>query len=129
MKANLMAQRRPKNLNLLTIRLPLPALVSIMHRISGALLFLVLPLLLWLWQQSLSSPEGYVATLQLLHHPVAKLLILILIWAYLHHACAGLRHLALDARWGLKLPFARASSTCVLVISGLLTLLAAIRLW
>jgi succinate dehydrogenase / fumarate reductase cytochrome b subunit len=54
---------------------------------------------------------------------------LILIWAYLHHACAGMRHLALDARWGLKLPFARASSSCVLVISGLLTLLAAVWLW
>jgi len=124
-----MAKSRPKNLNLMTIRLPLPALVSIMHRVSGALLFLVLPLLLRLWQQSLSSPEGYAATLQLLHHPATKLLILILIWAYLHHACAGLRHLALDARWGLKLPFARASSSCVLVISGLLTSLAAVRLW
>ena len=124
-----MAQRRPKNLNLMTIRLPLPALVSIMHRVSGALLFLVLPLLLRLWQQSLSSSEGYAATAAVLHRPLTKLLILILIWAFLHHACAGMRHLALDARWGLKLPFARASSSCVLVISGLLTLLAAVRLW
>ena len=129
MKADLMVRRRPKNLNLMTIWLPLPALVSIMHRISGALLFLVLPLLLRLWQQSLGSPEGYAATLQQLHQPLARLLILILTWAFLHHACAGLRHLALDAHWGLKLPFARASSASVLVISGLLTLLAAVRLW
>ena len=100
-----------------------------MHRISGALLFLVLPLLLRLWQQSLVSPEGYAATLQLLHQPLTKLLILVLTWAFLHHACAGLRHLALDAHLGLKLQFARASSITVLVISGLLTLLAAVRLW
>jgi len=125
-----MASRsRPKNLNLTTIRLPLPALISILHRISGVLLFLVIPGLLWLWQSSLASAEGYAAVLQLLHHAIVRLVLLVLIWVYLYHACAGLRHLALDARLGLELPFARASSVGVLVISGLLTLYAGARLW
>lgn len=86
-------------------------------------------MLLWLWQLSLVSTEGYAAALQLLHHSIAKLVLLLLIWAYLCHACAGLRHLALDARWGFKLSFARASSVGVLVISGLLTLYAGVLLW
>ncbi len=124
-----MARSRPKNLNLMTIRLPLPALISILHRLSGLLLFLVLPVLLWLWQLSLNSAEGYAAVSQLLHHPIVKLTLLLLMWAFLHHACAGLRHLALNARLGLKLPIARASSIGVLAISSLLTLYAGICLW
>ena len=124
-----MTRSRPKNLNLTTIRLPLPALISVLHRISGTLLFLAIPALLWLWQLSLASTEGYTTALQLLHHSIAKLALLLLIWAYLHHACAGLRHLAMDAHWGLKLSFARASSAGVLFISGLLTLYAGVWLW
>jgi succinate dehydrogenase / fumarate reductase, cytochrome b subunit len=124
-----MTRRRPKNLKLTSIRLPLPALISILHRISGALLFLVIPLLLWLWQQSLASVEGYVATLQLLHHPIPKLLMLVLIWAFMHHACAGLRHLVLDTHWGHRFSFARASSAGVLFIGGLLTVIAGVWLW
>jgi succinate dehydrogenase / fumarate reductase cytochrome b subunit len=124
-----MAKKRPKNLNLMTIRLPLPALVSIMHRVSGAFLFLILPVLLWLLQQSLSSVESYQQAQQFLHHAVVKLLCLLVVWAFMHHACAGLRHLGLDAHLGLKLNFARASSQAVLIVSGILTLLIGVWLW
>ncbi|HSH97358.1 MAG: succinate dehydrogenase, cytochrome b556 subunit [Methylophilaceae bacterium] len=124
-----MAAKRPKNLNLFTIRLPLPALVSIMHRASGAFLFLLLPLLLLLLQQSLTSSDSYAEVHALLKTPFLRLIYILIIWAYLHHALAGLRHLALDAHWGLNLRFARASSMSVLIISGLLTVLMAFLLW
>jgi len=124
-----MAAKRPKNLNLFTIRLPLPALVAIMHRASGAFLFLLLPLLLLLLQRSLVSPDSYAQVHALLKTPFLRLIYLLIIWAYLHHALAGLRHLALDAHWGLNLRFARASSMSVLVISGLLTVLMVFLLW
>jgi succinate dehydrogenase / fumarate reductase cytochrome b subunit len=124
-----MAAKRPKNLNLFTIRLPLPALVSIMHRASGAFLFLLLPLLLLLLQQSLASSDSYAEVHALLKTLLFRLIYLLIIWAYLHHALAGLRHLALDAHWGLNLRFARASSMSVLIISGVLTVLMAFLLW
>ncbi len=120
---------RPKNLNLLTIRLPVPALVSIMHRVSGAFLFMLLPFLLWVLHLSLSSAESYQTAQSVLSHPIIKLICLAVTWAYLHHACAGIRHLALDAHYGLRLNYARATSRAVLIISGLLTLHMGIWLW
>jgi succinate dehydrogenase / fumarate reductase cytochrome b subunit len=128
-KNNKMTRRRPKNLNLMSIRLPLPALVSIMHRMSGALLFLIIPLLLWLLQQSLASAESFAVVQRLLHHPLAKFVCLLVSWAFLHHACAGIRHLILDARWGINLAFAHFSSRAVLLVSGVLTFLAGAWLW
>lgn len=122
-------RNRPKNLNLLTIRLPIPALVSIMHRVSGAFLFMLLPGLLWVLAQSLSNTDSYDLAQTVLHHPVVKLICLMVTWAYLHHACAGIRHLALDAHYGLRLNYARATSRAVLIISGLLTLRMGIWLW
>jgi succinate dehydrogenase / fumarate reductase cytochrome b subunit len=122
-------RNRPKNLNLLTIRLPIPALVSIMHRVSGAFLFMLLPLLLWVLHHSLANPTAYQLAQVFLKHPLAKLICLAVTWAYLHHACAGIRHLALDAHYGLRLNYARATSRAVLIISGLLTLRMGIWLW
>jgi succinate dehydrogenase / fumarate reductase cytochrome b subunit len=122
-------RKRPKNLNLLTIRLPIPALVSIMHRVSGAFLFMLLPVLLWVLHQSLANDESYQLAQAVLHHPLAKLICLAVTWAYLHHACAGIRHLALDAHYGLRLNYARATSRAVLIVSGLLTLRMGIWLW
>jgi succinate dehydrogenase / fumarate reductase, cytochrome b subunit len=120
---------RPKNLNLLTIRLPMPAFVSIMHRISGALLFLLLPLILWVLHLGFAHQETYEMAKEILHHPIFKLFSLFIFGAYSHHACAGIRHLALDAHLGLRLNYARASSGAVLVVSGLLTLVMGFYLW
>ena len=122
-------RNRPKNLNLLTIRLPIPALVSIMHRVSGAFLFMLLPVLLWVLHLSLADAESYQLAQAVLQHPIAKLICLAVTWAYLYHACAGIRHLALDAHYGLRLNYARATSRAVLIISGLLTLRMGIWLW
>ncbi len=116
---------RPNFRALHRIRLPLPGFVSILHRISGALLFLALPLLLWMLQQSL-QPSEYMSILQF---PAGKLLLLVLLWAFLHHFCAGIRFLALDLHAGVKLGHARATSKLVLAVSLVLTALLGVRLW
>ncbi|MDQ2916261.1 MAG: succinate dehydrogenase, cytochrome b556 subunit [Casimicrobiaceae bacterium] len=124
------AKSRPIYLNLFAIRQPLPAIVSILHRISGALMFLVgIPLLLWFVQRSLVSPDGFSAAMAPLTTPVGKLVLLVLAWCYLYHLLAGLRHLALDLHIGIRLAPARSSAAIVLVLSVLLALVVAVRLW
>src|SRR6185437_3225551 len=109
---------RPKYLNLVAIRLPLPALVSILHRLSGAFMFLVgIPLLLWFLQRSLASAQGFEAATRPLTTPLGKLILLALAWSYLFHLLAGLRHLVLDLHIGIDLHSARMSSAAVLVLS------------
>ena len=120
---------RPKHLNLFQIRQPAPAIVSILHRVSGAALFLFLWLFLEGLQRSLLSSESFDETKALLDRPLSKLLMLGLLWAYLHHSFAGLRHLGLDLRLGIDLPQARASAFAVLVLSFGLTLVLGILLW
>jgi succinate dehydrogenase / fumarate reductase cytochrome b subunit len=121
---------RPVYLNLLAIRQPIPAIISILHRLSGALLFLVgIPLLLWAVQQSLASPETWAALRATLAHPIGKLLLLGLVWAYLHHFCAGIRYLLLDLHIGTELKPLRLSSYTVLIVSLALTAIVGARLW
>lgn len=121
---------RPVYLNLPKIRLPLPGIVSFLHRVSGALLFLAgIPLLLAAASQSLSSPDAYAALKTALAHPFAKLVLLGLAWAYLHHFCAGIRFLLIDIEKGVELPAARRSSVIVLVVSLALTAIVGVRLW
>src|SRR4029079_11612668 len=121
---------RPVYLNLFAIRQPLPAIASILHRISGALLFLAgIPLLLWGVQRSLASPEGFAAATAPLGTPLGKLVFLVLAWCYVFHLLAGLRHLALDLHIGIGLAAARGSAALVLVLSILLALIVAVRLW
>lgn len=120
---------RPKNLRLISIRLPLPALISILHRVSGMLLFLALPVLLWLLSLSLQSPQGFERVSAIMATPWVKLIELGLIWAFLHHFFAGLRHLSLDLHFGLELAQARFTSKLVLAVSLLFTLAAGVALW
>ena len=124
-----MNKYRPKHLALHLIKLPLPGFVSILHRISGLLLFLALPLLLLMLQYSLRSIETYTQLLAVLAHPLVKLMLLGVLWASLHHFCAGLRYLAIDLDYGVKLAQARASSKAVLAVSLVLTVLLGAKLW
>lgn len=96
------AKTRPKHLNLIVIRLPVAGIVSIMHRVSGAVLFLMLPLLLWLFQSSLQSSESFARFHAVVSNPLMKLFLLALLWGYLHHLLAGIRHLFLDLHIGGK---------------------------
>ena len=121
---------RPVYLNLARIRLPLPGLVSILHRISGAALFLIaIPLVLYAVQASLESADEYANLKALFAHPLCKLASIGLLWAYLHHFFAGIRYLLLDLHIGDDLKPARQSSVIVLGASIVLTLLIAVRLW
>ena len=124
-----MTRQRPKYLDLLKIRLPLPGLVSILHRISGFGLFLFLPLLLWLFHSSLASSDSYVHYRNAIANPLVKLVLIGLLWAFLHHLCAGLRFLALDMHYGTDLPTARNSSRAVLIVSILLTIVLGVLVW
>lgn len=123
-------KQRPKNLDLTSIRLPLPGKVSILHRVSGAGIFLMLPLLLWIFQASVTSPESFEAFKAVAGHPLAKLILAGLIWAYMHHFCAGIRFLLLDVHVGVELQPARQSAAVVLAVSLVLTaVLWGVLLW
>jgi len=121
---------RPVYLNLVRIRLPLPGIVSILHRISGAVLFLfAIPLVLFAMQTSLESTDGFANLKSTFAHPLCKLVLVGLLWAYLHHFFAGIRYLLIDLQVGDDLTPARQSSVVVLVASLALTLIIAVRLW
>jgi succinate dehydrogenase / fumarate reductase, cytochrome b subunit len=124
-----MTKNRPKHLDLKTIRLPLPGVVSIMHRISGAGLFLSLPILLCLFQSSVTSVESFEVFRQSISSPLAKIFLILVLWGFLHHLCAGIRYLALDMHLGTDLKSARTSSWAVLVVSIVLTLILGARIW
>jgi succinate dehydrogenase / fumarate reductase, cytochrome b subunit len=122
-------RKRPVFIDLMKIRLPLPGIVSILHRVSGAGLFLFLPLLLCMLSGSLESPATFDAIHDWLAHPLHKIIISGLIWAYLHHFCAGVRFLLLDLHCGIQLKSARSSSLYVLLFSLILTISVWWRLW
>jgi succinate dehydrogenase / fumarate reductase cytochrome b subunit len=121
---------RPIYLNLFRIRMPLPSVVSFLHRVSGALMLVFgIPLLLAGVSASLASPESWEGLRQTLAHPLAKLVLIGFVWAFLHHLCAGIRHLLLDLDIGVELAPARASSWGVFAVSIALSLIVAAKLW
>jgi succinate dehydrogenase / fumarate reductase cytochrome b subunit len=122
-------KERPKHLDLRVIKQPLPAIASILHRISGAGLFLMLPFLILLFQLSLESPKSFEDFRAVVGHPLAKLVLTGLLWAFLHHFCMGIRILLLDLNMGTDLKPARASTKAVLVISLALTVILGVKLW
>ena len=126
---------RPKYLSLpallFEIRLPVPGWVSILHRISGASVFFpFVAWLLYLLDKSLQSEQGfqYVKT-QYLALPVVKLALLLFIWCYCHHFCAGIRYLLLDIDKGVDLKTARLTSWIVILAGLALTAIFGARLW
>jgi succinate dehydrogenase / fumarate reductase cytochrome b subunit len=125
-----MTKPRPVYLDLVRIRLSLPGFVSILHRVSGAALFLVgIPLVLLGLRSSLASPEAFARLEAVFSQPLVKLVLIGLIWAYLHHFFAGIRFLLLDVQLGIELAPARRSSVAVLAASLALTVIIGVRLW
>lgn len=122
-------KERPKHLDLRVIKQPLPAIASILHRISGAGLFLMLPFLIYLLELSLDSDLGFAIFKAWVAHPLVKLVLLGLLWAFLHHFCMGIRILLLDLNMGTDLKPARASAKAVLAISLALTVILGVQLW
>ena len=110
-------------------RLPLAGFVSILHRISGLLMFLLLPFILYLLDNSLTSEDTFAYFKGFTHSPLIKLIILALSWAYLHHFCAGIRHLVMDVHVGLDKDSARRSAVGVFIVSLPLAALVACKLF
>jgi succinate dehydrogenase / fumarate reductase cytochrome b subunit len=120
--AEMTIKKRPKNLDLTTIRLPLAGKVSILHRVSGAGLFLMLPVIVWLFGASLGSPESYATFKALAATLPAKVIFAGLLWAFTHHFCAGIRFLLLDLHVGIEKEASRKSAAVVFAVSIPLTL-------
>ncbi|WP_050462000.1 succinate dehydrogenase, cytochrome b556 subunit [Herbaspirillum autotrophicum] len=110
-------------------RLPLAGVVSFLHRISGLLMFLMLPFILYLLDNSLLSEISFEYFRGFTTHWFVKLIILGLSWAYLHHFCAGIRHLIMDNHIGLDKVSARKSAASVLIVSLPLAVLVALKLF
>ena len=121
---------RPKYYDLNLAHLPPPGLVSIFHRISGALLFFpLLPIALYVLHVTLGSEEGYTRWAAMFGRPGVKLIAIGAGWAYAHHFFAGLRYLLLDLHIGIDKAPARASAVAVLVLGLLSAVLIAWCLW
>ncbi|MFP5073570.1 succinate dehydrogenase, cytochrome b556 subunit [Neisseria sp. WLZKY-1] len=109
--------------------LPVPGIVSILHRASGVILFIMLPVLLMLLKGSLGSGETFESYKAVVGNPLVKLILIGVLWALLHHLCAGIRFLFLDAHKGLELQTCRKTAKLVLAVSLTLTLVLGVALW
>ena len=123
------AKPRPVFLEIPNIRLPIPGIVSILHRISGVALFVALPVLLYLLSGTLSQQSDFESYRAFVSNPLVKLALIGLLWAYLHHFLAGIRFLFLDAHKGLELNTARNTAKFVFVAAWVLTVVIGALLW
>lgn len=117
-------------------RLPPAAVVSILHRLSGIVMFVLMPFIIWMFDTSLTSEISYsqftsvfTAGYGFLPAWFVKIVVLGLIWAYLHHFLAGLRHLWMDATHAVTKEFGRSSALATLAVSVLLTLALGFKLF
>jgi succinate dehydrogenase / fumarate reductase cytochrome b subunit len=100
-----------------------------LHRISGFLLFLLLPFILYLLDKSLLSERSFMQFKDVASHWFVKLVILAMVWAYLHHFFAGIRHLFMDVHFALNKDGSRRTALGVLAVSLLLTFVVALKLF
>ncbi len=112
-------KKRPIFLNLLKIKLPVAGVMSIVHRASGAVMFLSTPILIYLFQQSLAGPEGFNHVIALFENSMIDLVLFLMMWALIHHLFAGIRYLLIDIEIGVDAPFYRQTAWGVLVLSPL----------
>jgi succinate dehydrogenase / fumarate reductase, cytochrome b subunit len=117
-------------------RLPPAGIVSILHRVSGALMFVLMPFIIWMFDTSLTSEISYSQFTAVFAHGAGfvpgwffKLVALALIWAYLHHFIAGVRHLWMDATHAVTKEFGHSSALFTLITSVLLTLVLGTKLF
>ena len=120
---------RPVFLEIPNIRLPIPGIVSILHRISGVGLFIMLPVLLYLLSGTLSRESAFETYRAIVSNPLVKLILIGVLWAYLHHLLAGVRFLLLDAHKGLELNTARNTAKLVFTAALVLTVVLGVLLW
>jgi len=121
--------QRPVNLDITTIKLPLPAIASILHRISGLAIFFGLAFVIWGLDMSLESEDSFNALKECLGGVVPKLILWAILAGFIYHFVAGLRHLLMDMGYFETLQGARILATCVLVVSVVLIALAGVWIW
>ena len=125
------SNKRPVFLDLAVLvkHLPVPGIVSILHRASGVILFILLPVLLALLGGSLSSGETFASYKAWASNPLFKIILIGVLWALMHHLFAGIRFLFLDAHKGLELQTARKTARIVLVAGIVSALILGVALW
>jgi succinate dehydrogenase / fumarate reductase cytochrome b subunit len=117
------------NFNLMTIKYPLTAIVSILHRLSGIFIFLLIPFLLWLLDVSLSSAVGFEHIHAMLMKPAIKILVWLILIAFFYHLLAGIRHLLMDIGIGENLYGGRLSAKIIIISTLILAILTGVWLW
>jgi len=117
------AERRPVFLNLFRIRLPVAGLMSIGHRVTGVIMVLAIPALIFLLDVSVSSPDGFAAISKMVSGLPFKIALFLAMWALAHHFLAGIRYLLLDVDVGVEKPLYRHTALAVLVAAPVLALL------
>jgi succinate dehydrogenase / fumarate reductase cytochrome b subunit len=117
---------RPVYLNLFKIRLPIPGVVSFLHRVSGVLLVLFIPMSILVLERSLAGEAGFADVASWLGHPLGMLMALVFLWALIHHLFAGLRFLLLDLDVGMEPAAARTTAWTVLVAAIAVAVLLAL---
>ena len=117
----MLKQKRPVFLNLMQIRFPITAIMSIAHRLTGVLLFLALPFLIYALDLSLQDEAGFTQTLKFLDSIAVKIILLLLAWSLLHHLLAGVRYLLLDIDIGIEKQQARSTAWLVIVLALILS--------
>tara|TARA_Y100000780_G_scaffold220906_1_gene228625 strand:+ start:108 stop:485 length:378 start_codon:yes stop_codon:yes gene_type:complete len=122
--------KRPVNLDLSTIKFPVTAIASITHRVTGVAIFLALPILLWMLDRSLASPESFADLKELM---MTSLLVKLVVWGILsvllYHLVAGIRHLIMDTGVGESLEGGRRGAKLAFIISAVLILLTGVWIW
>ena len=115
--------RRPVHLNLFQIRLPIPGILSIMHRATGVFMALAAPYLIYLLDQSLTNAAGYDAAVSALHSLPGVLFVFVLMWSISHHLLAGIRYLLIDVDVGVEKPLTRQTALGVIIAAPVLGLI------
>ncbi len=124
-----MKEQRPVFLDLTKIKFPPPAVASILHRISGVIVFLLIPLLLWLLGASLASEAQFQQLQDGLAHPWLRFFVWVTVSGVIYHLLAGIRHLIMDLGYGESIKAGRISATAVIILAAALIILAGIWLW
>lgn len=123
------AEERPVNLNLFKFKFPIPAITSILHRLSGVILFLYIPWAMYLLHSSLLSHHSFHDVQYLLQNPWIRLLNWIFLSALALHFVAGIRHIIMDLGWFESVPAGTATAIIVIILSAILIILAGVWLW
>ncbi|WP_092483308.1 succinate dehydrogenase, cytochrome b556 subunit [Candidatus Ichthyocystis hellenicum] len=123
------SKKQFRNINIVDIfryRLPIPGIVSILHRVSGVFLFLAIPAVLFLWDKTLRSPMSFISVTQRFNCPIFKMFVVIIFWSLVHHILAGIRFLALDLHLGVTKSVSRCTSSMVFGTALILTIMFSI---